>query len=65
MWSTKKREVLLHLSREKNFEFEERIYNQHVRLLSPEPFGWFAPPKSTRPMGADIVYGIISLMDYP
>jgi len=23
-------------------------YNHHVRLLSPEPFGWFAPPKSTR-----------------
>ena len=23
-------------------------YNQHVRLLSYEPFGWFAPPKSTR-----------------
>src|SRR6201999_4666593 len=23
-------------------------YNQHVRLLSTEPFGWFAPPKFTR-----------------
>jgi len=23
-------------------------YNQHVRLLSSEPLGWFAPPKSTR-----------------
>jgi hypothetical protein len=23
-------------------------YNHHVRLLSPEPFGWFAPPKFTR-----------------
>src|SRR6266581_3608911 len=23
-------------------------YNQHVRLLSSEPFGWFAPPKFTR-----------------
>src|SRR5579871_5366306 len=23
-------------------------YNEHVRLLSSEPFGWFAPPKSTR-----------------
>src|SRR5215469_1330466 len=23
-------------------------YNQHVRLLSSEPFSWFAPPKSTR-----------------
>ena len=44
MWSTKKREVLLHLSREKNFEFEERIYNQHIGSFSPEPFGWLAPP---------------------
>src|SRR4051812_43319059 len=24
-------------------------YNQHVRLLSSEPFGWSAPPKFTRP----------------
>jgi hypothetical protein len=23
-------------------------YNHHLRLLSPEPFGWFAPPKLTR-----------------
>jgi hypothetical protein len=23
-------------------------YKQQVRLLSSEPFGWFAPPKSTR-----------------
>jgi hypothetical protein len=23
-------------------------YNQHVRILSSEPLGWFAPPKSTR-----------------
>src|SRR5579864_4795559 len=23
-------------------------YNEHVRLLSSEPFGCFAPPKSTR-----------------
>src|ERR1700693_2074635 len=34
----KKREVLLHLPREKKIEFQERIYNQHVRLLSSEPF---------------------------
>jgi len=31
---------------------EDRViittYNDHVRLLSPEPFGWFALPKSTR-----------------
>src|SRR6266576_3390032 len=26
-----------------------------VRLLSPGPFGWLAPPKSTRVQGADIV----------
>ena len=24
-------------------------YNQRVRLLFSEPFGWLAPPKSTRP----------------
>jgi hypothetical protein len=23
-------------------------HNQHIWLLSSEPFGWFAPPKSTR-----------------
>src|SRR5215469_6068608 len=23
-------------------------YNQHVRLLSPEPFGWLPPPEPTR-----------------
>src|SRR3954466_14860734 len=38
-------------------------YNQHVRLLSSEPFGWFAPPKFTRPWGPTFVYGIISLID--
>src|SRR5256885_14033575 len=26
-----------------------------VRLLSPGPFGWLAPPKFTRVQGADIV----------
>src|SRR4051794_24214873 len=36
-------------------------YNQHVRLLSSEPFGWFAPPKFTRPWGPTFVYGIITL----
>jgi hypothetical protein len=25
-----------------------RDYNQHVRLLSSEPFGWFAPPSFIR-----------------
>jgi hypothetical protein len=40
----KKREVLLHLSREKKIEFQERIYNQHIGSFSPEPFGWLAPP---------------------
>jgi hypothetical protein len=25
-----------------------KTYNQHVRLFSSEPFGWFAPPKFTR-----------------
>src|SRR6267154_3107133 len=32
-------------------------YNHHVRLLSPEPFGWFAPPKLTR-HGSRHCYGI-------
>jgi hypothetical protein len=30
-------------------------YNQHVRLLSSEPFGWFALPKVYSGLGADIV----------
>ena len=51
---TKERGSPAPLQREK-LELQERIYNQHVRLLSLEPFGWFAPPKSTRLMGADIV----------
>src|SRR6202051_4748606 len=38
-------------------------YNQHVRLLSSEPFGWFAPPKSTRGLGADIVMESLPLID--
>jgi len=33
----KKREVLLHLSREKQIENQERIYNHHARLLPSEP----------------------------
>jgi len=33
-----------------------------VRLLSPGPFGWFAPPKFTRVQGADIVMESITLM---
>src|SRR5712691_9833537 len=45
----KKREVLLHLSREKKIEFQERIYNDHC----PAPFypslhGWFGTTKLTR-----------------
>jgi hypothetical protein len=35
-------------------------YNQHVRPLSSEPFGWFAPPMLSGVV-ADIVYRIISL----
>jgi hypothetical protein len=45
----KKRERFSCTSPERRqFEFQEKIYNQHVRLLSSEPFGWFAPPKFTR-----------------
>ena len=50
----KKREVLLHLSREKKIEFQERIYNHHVRLLSPGP--WLVgTTKAYSGVGADIV----------
>ena len=43
-------------------------YNQHVRLLSSEPFGCLAPPKSTRAweptlFGSRHCYGIITLID--
>src|SRR5438046_2439521 len=34
-----------------------------VRLLSPGPFGWLAPPKFTRVQGADIVMESITLID--
>src|SRR6202022_1834607 len=37
-------------------------YNDHVRLLSPGPFGWLAPPKFTRVQGADIVMESITLI---
>jgi hypothetical protein len=50
----KKREVLLHLSREKKIELQERIYNQHVRLLSSEPFGCLRFQKYSG-LGAGIV----------
>jgi hypothetical protein len=50
----KEREVLLHLSREKKIEFQERIYNQQVRLLSLEP--WLVGITKVYPgLGADIV----------
>ena len=35
-----------------------RTYNHHVRLLSPEPFGWLVPLKSTRAW--EHCYGIIT-----
>jgi hypothetical protein len=55
-----KREVLLHLSREKKIEFQERIYNQHVRLLSPSP-GWLAPSKSTRGWEPTLLWNAVTL----
>src|SRR5437867_4029166 len=30
-------------------------YNQHIGSFLPSLFGWFAPPKFTRVLGADIV----------
>jgi hypothetical protein len=57
----KKREVLLHLSREKKIEFQERIYNPHVRLLSPEP--WLVGTTKVYPgVGADIVMESITFI---
>ena len=45
----KKREVLLHLSREKKIEFQERIYNDHCPApFYPSPHGWFGTTKFTR-----------------
>ena len=38
-------------------------YNHHVRLLSPEPFGWFAPPKSTRASEPTLLWN--QLHNYP
>jgi len=43
----KKREVLLHLSREKKIANQERIYNPHCRLLFPEALV-LEQPKFTR-----------------
>src|SRR6266705_1337331 len=40
----KKREVLLHLSREKKIEFQERIYNQHDVGSSHEPWSCSSQP---------------------
>jgi len=57
----KKREVLLHLSREKKLELLERIYNQHVRLLSPG-LGWFWHHQFTSGEGADIVMESIEIV---
>ena len=44
-------------------------YNQHVPLLSSDPFGWFAPPKFTRAWETTLLwnqcthrYGIVTLI---
>jgi len=34
---------------------QERIYNDHVRLLSPEPVGWLSHHQLYSDVGADIV----------
>jgi hypothetical protein len=44
----------------KQIENQERIYNQHVRLLPPSPLVVCAS-KVYSGLGADIVYGIITL----
>jgi hypothetical protein len=38
-------------------------YNHHVRLLSPEPFGWVRTTKAYSGLGADIVMESITLID--
>jgi hypothetical protein len=42
---------------------QERIYNDHVRLLSPEPVGWLSHHQLYSDVGADIVMESISLID--
>ena len=59
----KKREVLLHLSREKKIEFQERIASIIIMFGSffLEPFGWLGTTKVYSGMGADIVMESITL----
>jgi hypothetical protein len=38
-------------------------YNLHIGSFLPSLFGWLAPPKFTRVLGADIVMESISLID--
>jgi hypothetical protein len=42
---------------------QERIYNDHVRLLSPEPVGWLSHHQLYSDVGADIVMESITLID--
>jgi hypothetical protein len=42
---------------------QERIYNDHVRLLSPEPVGWLSHHQLYSDVGADIVMELITLID--
>jgi hypothetical protein len=58
---TKERGSPAPLQREK-LELQERIYNQHVRLLSPSPLVVSAS-KVYSSLGAGIVYGIITLVE--
>jgi hypothetical protein len=64
----KKREVLLHLSREKQIELQERIYNDHRSAPSPEPVGWFCHHQLYSGCGSRHCHGInnyeFELIDY-
>ena len=53
----KKREVLLHLSREKKIELPERIYNEHLRPPFAEPLV-VATSKCTQHSGGRRLYEI-------
>jgi hypothetical protein len=60
----KKREVLLHLSREKNLKFKRESIISMFGSFPPSPLVVSAS-KVYSGLGADIVYGIISFIDLP
>ena len=47
----------------KHFDLKERIYNDHLRLLSPEPLWLVQHHQLYSGIGADIVMESITLID--